>query len=35
MHDDAHKIPHLAYGFLPGKAMKDAKVGNLGLRDRE
>ncbi|RPD61755.1 carotenoid ester lipase [Lentinus tigrinus ALCF2SS1-7] len=22
------------YGFLPGKAVKDAKVGNLGLRDQ-
>jgi hypothetical protein len=24
-----------ALGFLPGKEVKDAKVGNLGLQDRK
>jgi len=24
-----------AFGFLPGKEIKDAKVGNLGIQDRE
>ena len=24
-----------AYGFLPGKPIKDAGVGNLGFQDRE
>jgi hypothetical protein len=23
-----------AFGFLPGKEVKDAKIGNLGLQDR-
>jgi hypothetical protein len=24
-----------AFGFLPGKEVKNAKIGNLGLQDRE
>jgi len=24
-----------AFGFLPGKEVKNAKLGNLGLQDRE
>ena len=24
-----------AFGFLPGKEVKDAKVGNLGIQDRK
>ncbi len=30
-----NRLYSLAYGFLPGKAVKDAKAGNLGLRDRK
>jgi hypothetical protein len=32
------KVPctfFVALGFLPGKEVKAAKIGNLGLRDRE
>ena len=25
----------VAFGFLPGKEVKEAKIGNLGLQDRE
>jgi hypothetical protein len=25
----------VALGFLPGKEVKEAKIGNLGLQDRE
>lgn len=25
----------VALGFMPGKEIKDAKAGNLGLQDRE
>jgi hypothetical protein len=26
--------PLAAFGFLPGKEVKSAKIGNLGMRDR-
>ena len=29
------RIRLIAFGFLPGKEVKDAKIGNLGLQDRE
>ena len=32
---EASFILQPAYGFLSGKAVRDAKAGNVGLRDRE
>ena len=32
--DDQYSL-FLAFGFLPGKEVKEVRVGNLGLRDRQ